>query len=43
MLKPAKGLHWVLVVSKRFGKRRIAAFHAPKLFTIISQRELADC
>jgi hypothetical protein len=32
-----------LVVSKRFGRRRIAAFHAPKPFNIIGGRELADC
>jgi hypothetical protein len=31
-----------LVVSKRFGRRRIAAFHAPKPFAIIGERERVD-
>jgi hypothetical protein len=37
-----EGLKWVLVVSKRFVRRRIAAFHAPKPVNIISKRELVD-
>jgi hypothetical protein len=27
---------------ERFGRRRIAAFHAPKPFNVISVRELVD-
>jgi hypothetical protein len=34
-------LLWVLVVSKRFGRRQIATFPVPEPFTIIGQRELA--
>jgi hypothetical protein len=38
----AECLLWGLVVSKRFGSRRIAAFHAPKPFAIIGERERVD-
>jgi hypothetical protein len=38
----SSGLLGVLVVSKRFVRRRIAAFHAPKPVNIISKRELVD-
>jgi hypothetical protein len=37
-----EGLKWVLVVSKRFGRRQIAVFPAPKPFTtIIGEHGLA--
>jgi hypothetical protein len=38
-----EGPLWVLVVPKRFGRSRIATFHAPKPFTIIGERKLVDC
>jgi hypothetical protein len=37
-----EGLLWVLVVSKRVGRSRIATFHAPKPFNIIGECERAD-
>ncbi len=37
----ALALSRVLVVSKRFRKRRIAAFPAPRPFTIMGERGLA--
>jgi hypothetical protein len=42
ILHDLQGRLWVLVVSKRFGRRRIAALHAPKPFNIISKRDLVD-
>jgi hypothetical protein len=36
-------LHRVLVVSKRSGRRRFAAYQAPEPFNIIGERKPADC